>query len=314
MIQESRVSISVPTPALAADIAQLDLTDRVECITWDLTTPSPSAHIELVVLPYQQDPRLVANLGATTTQLVQAQTIGYDDIVAHLPPGHTVANARSVHEASTAELALGLALASLRRFPEYSIAAQGGRWQQLPGQSLADRTVAIVGYGGVGQAIEKRLDGFEARVLRFARTARAGGPGGARLVHPISSLRGLLPEIDVVILTVPLTEETRHLVDDAFLAAMRPGALLVNVARGPVVDTDALVRALETGHIRAALDVTDPEPLPPEHPLWGLDGVLITPHVGGASSAMHPRMVALIERQLRALLNGETPENIVASR
>ncbi|MBS3179287.1 2-hydroxyacid dehydrogenase [Pseudoclavibacter sp. Marseille-Q4354] len=313
-MQESRVSISVPTPALAADIAQLDLTDRVECITWDLTTPSPSAHIELVVLPYQQDPRLVANLGATTTQLVQAQTIGYDDIVAHLPPGHTVANARSVHEASTAELALGLALASLRRFPEYSIAAQGGRWQQLPGQSLADRTVAIVGYGGVGQAIEKRLDGFEARVLRFARTARAGGPGGARLVHPISSLRGLLPEIDVVILTVPLTEETRHLVDDAFLAAMRPGALLVNVARGPVVDTDALVRALETGHIRAALDVTDPEPLPPEHPLWGLDGVLITPHVGGASSAMHPRMVALIERQLRALLNGETPENIVASR
>ncbi|NYF12085.1 phosphoglycerate dehydrogenase-like enzyme [Pseudoclavibacter sp. JAI123] len=314
MIQEPRVSISVPTPALAADIAQLDLADRVECITWDLTTPSPSAHIELVVLPYQQDPRLVANLGATTTQLVQAQTIGYEDIVAHLPPGHTVANARSVHEASTAELALGLALASLRRFPEYSIAAQGGRWQQLPGQSLADRTVAIVGYGGVGQAIEKRLDGFEARVLRFARTARAGGPGGARLVHPISSLRGLLPEIDVVILTVPLTEETRHLVDDAFLAAMRPGALLVNVARGPVVDTDALVRALETGHIRAALDVTDPEPLPPEHPLWGLEGVLITPHVGGASSAMHPRMVALIERQLRALLNGETPENIVASR
>ncbi|PPG27232.1 hypothetical protein C5B97_16815 [Pseudoclavibacter sp. RFBB5] len=313
-MQESRVSISVPTPALAADIAQLDLADRVECITWDLATPSPSAHIELVVLPYQQDPHLVANLGATTTQLVQAQTIGYEDIVAHLPPGHTVANARSVHEASTAELALGLALASLRRFPEYSIAAQGGRWQQLPGQSLADRTVAIVGYGGVGQAIEKRLDGFEARVLRFARTARAGGPGGARLVHPISSLRGLLPEIDVVILTVPLTEETRHLVDDAFLAAMRPGALLVNVARGPVVDTDALVRALETGHIRAALDVTDPEPLPPEHPLWGLDGVLITPHVGGASSAMHPRIVALIARQLRALLNGETPENIVASR
>ncbi|WP_371029955.1 NAD(P)-dependent oxidoreductase [Pseudoclavibacter sp. JSM 162008] len=314
MIQEPRVSISVPTPALAAHIAQLDLADRVECITWDLTTPSPSAHIDLVVLPYQQDPRLVANLGATTTRLVQAQTIGYEDIVAHLPPGHTVANARSVHEASTAELALGLALASLRRFPEYSIAAQGGRWQQLPGQSLADHTVAIVGYGGVGQAIEKRLDGFEARVLRFARTARAGGPGGEGLVHPISSLRRLLPEIDVVILTVPLTEETRHLVDDVFLAAMRPGALLVNVARGPVVDTDALVRALETGHIRAALDVTNPEPLPPEHPLWGLDGVLITPHVGGASSAMHPRMVALIERQLRALLNGERPENIVASR
>ncbi|KAB1637880.1 2-hydroxyacid dehydrogenase [Pseudoclavibacter terrae] len=312
-MRDSRISVSLPTPALAAAVADLDLADRVESIAWDLTTPSPSAHIDLVVLPYQQDPRRAANLGATATQLVQAQTIGYEDVLANLPPGHTVANARSVHEASTAELALGLALASLRRFPEYTLAAQGGRWQQLPGQSLADRTIALVGYGGVGQAIEQRLNGFEARVLRFARTARPGGPDGAGRVREISDLAGLLPEIDVVILTVPLTGETRHLVDDAFLAAMRPGALLVNVARGPVVDTDALVRALEAGHVRAALDVTDPEPLPSGHPLWSLEGALITPHVGGASSAMHPRMVALIERQVRALLNGETPENIVAS-
>ncbi len=310
MTRSEQLLVSIPTPALAASITQLEIAANLECIAWDLTTPSPAPHIDLVVLPYQQDPRLAASLGSTTTRLVQAQTIGYEDVLAHLPAGHAVANARSVHEASTAELALGLTLASLRRIPEYTTAAKRHAWHQLPGQSLADRTVAIVGYGGVGKAIEHRLSGFEANVLRFARSAR-GAEGGPDRVNPISSLEALLPEIDVVILTVPLTDETRHLVDASFLAAMRQGSLLVNVARGPVVDMEALVDALEAGRIRAALDVTDPEPLPPGHRLWDLDGALITPHVGGASSAMHPRMVALIGRQLRALLAGEAPENVV---
>ncbi|MFZ2502502.1 MAG: NAD(P)-dependent oxidoreductase, partial [Nocardioides sp.] len=167
--------------------------------------------------------------------------------------------------------------------------------QTLP--SLADRSVLIVGYGQIGAAVEARLAPFEVQVTKVARTAREG-------VHSFEELPQLLPQADVVILIVPDTAETRGMVDADFLAQMRRGALLVNVARGPIVVTDDLVAALHDGQVRAALDVTDPEPLPPNHPLWLAPGVLISPHVGGASSAMEPRSYRLVRAQLERFAAG----------
>ena len=155
------------------------------------------------------------------------------------PPGRVFANAAGVHETSTAELTLALILASQREFPRLLQNQQEGRWETRPTASLADRRVLIVGYGGVGKAIEDRLLPFETTVTRVASRERTDERGH---VHGIAELHTLLPEHDIVIVGVPLSDSTRHLIDDAFLAAMPDGALLVNVARGPVADTDALVR------------------------------------------------------------------------
>jgi len=184
-----------------------------------------------------------------------------------------------------------------------------GTWGNDFSTSLADRRVLIVGYGRIGAAIERRLAGFEvASVTRVARRARTGEVP----VHAIGELGSLLPQADVVFVITPLTPDTEHLIGAAELAAMPEGALLVNVARGRVVDTDALVAATATGRVRAALDVTDPEPLPSDHPLWRTPGVLISPHVGGQSTAFQPRMLRLVREQLARFAAGEPLANTVA--
>ena len=170
--------------------------------------------------------------------------------------------------------------------------------------SLADRRILIVGYGSIGQALEARLAGFECDIVRVARTARAG-------VHGIDELPALLRDADVVVLLTPLTDQTRHLADAAFLGRMKDSALLVNLGRGPLVDTDALVAEASSGRISAALDVTEPEPLPAAHPLWSIPGVLITPHVGGGTTAMKPRMMGLIAQQPERFASGRDLLNVV---
>ncbi|MFA5607677.1 MAG: 2-hydroxyacid dehydrogenase [Leucobacter sp.] len=303
--------VSLPTdPGLREALAG---EPGVEFLTWDLEEPAPRPRIDIVVPPYWGGARRVARVADAEVRLVQWQSIGYNGLEKHLPAGLPVANAASVHETSTAELALALTLAVQRGIPEFVRAADERRWQLRSFPSLADRRVLLVGYGGVGKAIEARLAGFEVKLTRLARTAReernlAGEPVQ---VHGFADLHALLADAEVVILGVPLTPETRHLIDAAALAAMPDGALLVNVARGPVVDTDALVAELNPGRLRAALDVTDPEPLPEDHPLWECPNLLVTPHVGGDSSAMLPRMAALIRRQIAHLRAGEAPENLV---
>jgi phosphoglycerate dehydrogenase-like enzyme len=243
--------------------------------------------------------------------VVQLLTAGYEAALPALPAGVQLANAAGVHDASTAELALALTLSSLRGIPEFVAAQERSHW--LPTElrpSLADRKVLILGYGGVGVAIARRLAGFEVLITAVASQARAGDERVAR-VHGVDELPTLLPEHDVVIVIVPLSEATRGLVNREFLASMRDGALLVNVSRGGVVDTEALVEATGSGRISAALDVTDPEPLPADHPLWRMPGVLISPHVGGASSAFVPRAVALLREQISAFVGGRPLRNVV---
>lgn len=257
-------------------------------------------------VPSYQAGRLEASLFApmTSLEVVQTLTAGVDHVRRVLPSGVTLCNGRGIHDTSTAELAVTLMLASLRGIPGHVRAQQEGRWQARWGDSVADKQVLIVGYGQIGAAIEERLLPFECTVTRVARTARDG-------VHGVDELPALLPEADVVVLVMPGTAETLRLFDAAMLARMRDGALLVNVARGSVVDTDALLGELAAGRLRAALDVTDPEPLPEGHPLWRAPGVLITPHVGGASSAMWPRAFRLVREQLQRYAAGGPLSNVV---
>ncbi|MEU5213015.1 2-hydroxyacid dehydrogenase [Streptomyces sp. NPDC020742] len=247
-------------------------------------------------------------------RVVQTLTAGVEHMLPGLPQmpsGTRLCNARGLHDASTAELALALILAALRGLPGFVRAQDVGEWRPGFHPALADKSVLIVGYGSIGSAIEDRLTPFEcARVVRVARTARdtVRGP-----VHPLSELSALLPAADVVVLAAPLTEETRGLVGRDFLARMKDGALLVNIARGGIVDTAALLAELEAGRLRAALDVTEPEPLPADHPLWHAPGVLITPHVGGPSSAFLPRAKRLLRDQLTLFAAGEPLRNVVAT-
>jgi phosphoglycerate dehydrogenase-like enzyme len=281
--------------------------DGVEVDVFDGRDDPPASidEVEFYVLPYfagLAPARLMSAM--PSLKVAQTLTAGVDDVRPFVPAGVTLCNARGVHDASTAELAVALVLASLRGLPDFVRDAERGRWDGRRRDSLADRTVLIVGYGSVGAAIERRLAGFECDVRRVARTAREG-------VEPLEALPELLSTADVVVLTVPITDETRGMVDAGFLARMHVGALLVNVARGPVVRTDALLAEVSTGRLRAALDVTDPEPLPPDHPLWSSPNVLISPHVGGNTTAFLPRAMRLVADQLGRYVEGKPLLNVI---
>ncbi|MGG7452514.1 2-hydroxyacid dehydrogenase [Plantibacter auratus] len=304
----SPLIVSLPAGLREEVLSQGPLPEGVEFVEWDLRTEPPVEHIDLVVPVYLGSNKPLANVGAVTPKLVQVQSIGYDGLADLLPEGITLANAATVHEASTAELTVGLILASQRGIPDFVRAERTGEWLQSQRPSLADRRVLLIGYGGVGAAIEERLLPFEVEVTRVASSAREDERGP---IHGIDELPGLLPHAEIVIVVVPLTDGTRGLIGDDFLAALPDDALVVNVARGPVADTDALVEHATSGRIRLALDVTDPEPLPADHPLWSLPNVLVSPHIGGATSAMLPRMARLLRRQIEHLLADEEPENIV---
>jgi len=173
-------------------------------------------------------------------------------------------------------------------------------------EELTGKTVVLVGYGAIGKEIERMLAPFDVEMKRVARNARTEPK-----VHAVSELDGLLPRADVVVLILPATEESRGLIGARQLGLMRQGALLVNAARGPVVDTDALVAALNSGRIRAALDVTDPEPLPEGHPLWSCPNLLITPHVGASTPEFSPRALKTAADELRRYMKGEPLQNVV---
>lgn len=237
-------------------------------------------------------------------EVVQLLTAGFETARGYLPPGVTLCNAGGVHDASTAELAVGLILTSLRGIDDFVRTMPTGGWLHARREALADKRVLIVGAGGVAQALRSRLLPFEVDVEMVGRSGRPG-------VHAAAALPDLLATADVVVLAVPLDDSTRGLVDTSFLARMRDGSLLVNVARGPVVDTDALVAAVASGRVRAALDVTEPEPLPPGHPLWTLPGVLISPHVGGNTSAFLPRARRLVADQLARFAEGRPLQSVV---
>lgn len=276
--------------------------------------PSDPAEVDFYVPPLVQDISVISRPLAHMTRLkaVQALSSGTDELREELAllPGHvTLCSARGVHARSTAELALTLVLASLRGLPHFIRAQDIGVWKPKVFPSLYEQSVLIVGYGAVGSALENLLSPFGCAVTRVARSDRDSlyGP-----VYSASHLPRLVGEADVVVLATPLTSATHHLFDADMLARMKEGALLVNVSRGAVVDTSALLDEASRGRLRAALDVTDPAPLPTGHPLWVSNGMLITPHVGAFTPSLWTRLEELIRRQLRRLAAGEELENIVS--
>ena len=261
------------------------------------------------MLPYLKGEEVLDRIGEMSRlKVIQTLTAGVENFLPHVPDGVILCNAAGVHDASTAELAVALALASGRRLDHFARNQPSGVWEFRFGTSLADQRVLIIGYGHIGAAIERRLAGFEiASVTRVARRPRTEPV----LVHRIEDLPQLLPDADMVFLVAPLTPQTEGMIAGRELAALPDGAVLVNIARGKLVDTNALLAETSTGRIRAALDVTDPEPLAPEHPLWRTPGVLISPHIGGASTAFFPRADRLIAAQLARFAAGKELENMI---
>lgn len=238
-------------------------------------------------------------------RVVQSLSAGVDTLVDHVPPGVTLCDGAGIHDAPVSEWCVMTMLAVRRNLPAQLRAQDQATWQWTSGGADLDGAhVLIVGYGSIGRALEERLVPFGAHISRVARHAREG-------VDSIEALPRLLPDADVVVILVPLTPQTRGMVDTNFLDSMRDGALLVNAARGPIVETGALLDALQREHIRAALDVTDPEPLPDGHPLWTAPGVLITPHVGGAVERVFERGWRFAGEQARRYLAGEPLRNVV---
>jgi len=287
----------------------------LELLKWDIHAAHPRADEIAVVVPPYLDPHQRLELLGTLPklELVQLLTAGYDNVTPHLPDGVTLCSGGGIHDASTAELTLTLILASLRGVPDFVRAQDRQDWIPIRiWPALADRRVLVVGYGRVGGAIARRLLPFEVELTAVASRPHEGDDL-VDTVHGIDDLPALLPLQDVVVVITPLTEATVRLVDREFLSRMKDGALLVNMARGQVADTDALVAEAASGRLRMAVDVTDPEPLPPEHPLWTTPNVMISPHVGGASTAFRPRALALVKSQLAAYAAGRPLENVVSA-
>ncbi len=297
----------LPYPYRPGFFDDLDVT--VELCPSPTDMPGDPARVEFFVPPLLSAGPVVQMIDAMPNlKVVQLLSAGADAWVGRVREGVTLCDARGVHDAATSEWALTAILSYLRQFPKFAVAQAKGHWlgrdESGIGDDLTDKRVLIVGAGAIGAALAKRLVACDAVITMVGRTARDG-------VHGVDELPRLLPDADIVVLIVPLTAETTGLVDATFLASMRDGALLVNVARGPIVVTDALVAELSTGRIGAAMDVTDPEPLPDGHPLWSMPNVLITPHVGSAVSALLDRAYRLVHGQLERYVTGEPVINEV---
>ena len=266
----------------------------------------PAAVIDAEFLvPRAGDPRIAELLDRMARlRVIQTLSAGVDRLAPIVPAGVTLCDARGTRDVAVAEWVLAAILACTRTLPELRDRQphKCSRWRRS--EELAGSTVMILGHGAIGTAVEARLAPFEVEVIRVARSARPG-------VHPVQELRSLLAAADVVVVLLPLTAETTGLLDADALGCLRPGALLVNAARGPIVDTAALLQLLLAGRIRAALDVTDPEPLPAEHPLWDAPGVLLTPHFAGDTLAAERRAFALVGEQVRRYMRGEELVNVV---
>lgn len=304
------VVLSVPTRQLAEDVrALLDPALPIEVIEWDGgVDPAPRERIDIVVPPYMKQGEALKALTTVEHRLVQGQSIGYDGVQDRLPAGTVYANAASVHETATAELTLALLLAAQRELPRMVRNQDQASWESFEATGLADKRVVMLGFGGVAKAIADRMLPFEVELIPVASHARK--EDGIE-VRGIDELPALLPTADILVIVLPGGPETQHLIDDAALSALPDGALVVNVGRGPIIDTDALVDHVSRGRLRVASDVFDPEPLPADHPLWSLPGVIIAPHVGGRSAAMRPRVAKLLAGQAERLARGEEPTNVV---
>lgn len=299
------LTIAVPDQAMLDRLSTTET--ETELVVWTTDDAPLGRPIDLLVLPYSVSPNTLPKLAGAQVSVVQSQALGYDGVAELLPAGITYCNAVGVHEGPTAELALALILSSQRGLDVAARAQPAGLWKRDWYPGLLGSSVLIIGVGGVGSAVEERLVPFDVTITRVARSERTDDHGP---IHAVTDLPTLLPLADIVVIAVPLTAATTNLVSGDFLDLLAPGALLVNVSRGAIVDTDALTERARTGAIRVAIDVVEPEPLPADHPLWSIPGVLITPHLGGNISSMPSRVDPLVRQQIALLQSSRPPLNV----
>ena len=299
------LTICAPGAQFLPDASESEL--RYHAVIWDGrgTPPAGAADVSFLVAGYADRTFEPAGLAALPRlDVVQLLSAGYEDWIPSLPPEVTLANGRGVHGASTAELAVAGVLALVRGLPFYVAEQASHRWAPERRGEISGRRALILGSGDIGTRVAQVLEALDVETVRVGRSARAG-------VRGIDELSSLLSTAEIVVLALPHTLETDLLVNERFLAALPDGAILANVARGRIVDTDALVSHLRRGRISAFLDVTDPEPLPPQHPIWDMPNVLITPHVGGGTDHWRDRGAELIHEQLRHYVQGLPLLNVV---
>ena len=269
----------------------------------------PAPDVEVVVLgPGFGDDARALFKQLPGLKFVQSFSAGVDQLLPLIPPGVVLCSAVGVHDVAVAEWVVAVILAMGRRLPEFLEVqhraewnrdiAEPGEFSNHPVADLEGKTVLVVGYGSIGKAVALRLAPFGARVVGIAQHAREDA-------ESVDALPRLLPDADIVVNLLPSTPDTQKFVDRKFLARMKPGALFVNAGRGRTVDTDALIDSLRAGDIRAALDVTDPEPLPADHPLWHAPNLLITPHVAGSVGRWEARAYRFAGEQVRRYVAGE---------
>ena len=301
----STIKVWLPTPEAAELMGGLPEGIAADVWTGGEQLPDSADEVEVVVLPFGvADAQMQGLAKLPRLRLIQLLSAGAERAIPFVPPGVTLANARGAHDPAVAEWIMAVILAEVRHLPKYMAAQQAERWEHDAARPLGGQTILIVGYGSIGEVTERMLAPMDVNVKRVARTAREG-------VSSMDDLPSLLPNADIVVLLVPVTPATTKMVDEAFLARMKDGALLVNAARGSIVDTDALLKELTAGRLLAALDVTDPEPLPVGHPLWSAPGLLLTPHVGGATTDAMEHALAIAKDQLARYAAGEPLINVV---
>jgi len=301
----SAIRVWLPAPDSAELMGGLPDGMAADVWTGGEQLPDSADEVEVLVWPFGvPKSRLPVLAKLPRLRLIQLMSAGAERIIPHVPAGVTLCNARGAHDPAVAEWIVAVILAQVRSLPAFLAAQQAGAWHFAETRPLAGQTVLIVGYGSIGEATERRLAPFDVTVERVARRARPGVAG-------LDDLPALLPRADVVVLLVPVTAATAGLADARFLGLMKQGALLVNAARGPIVDTAALLAELRSGRLRAALDVTDPEPLPAGHPLWSAPGLLLTPHVAGATTQTIPRALVIVRDQLARYAAAEPLRNVI---
>jgi phosphoglycerate dehydrogenase-like enzyme len=305
------VDVALPDAQTAQMVRQClasDLTDHVRL--WWPRDPSavPPRPMDILLLGEGDARDLVRDLRHSRVRLIQGRQLGYEGIVGQLPRGSAFANAAGIHESATAEFAVSLLLAIQRDLPRFFAQKDAGEWTPTATATLAGSRVSILGFGRVGRAVAERLRPFGVDLKALARSARVEN---GVTVHALSDLDGVLRETDLLVVTLPGGDDTRHLLGDRELAALPTGAGVINVGRGSVLDLDALQRHTRSGGLRAALDVTEPEPLPSDHPLWRDPRVIITPHVAGLTTNVDRQLAALVSEQAARMVGGLPPLNVV---
>jgi phosphoglycerate dehydrogenase-like enzyme len=297
----------IPERTTAEERRLFDGLATLHAVPADGPLPDRLGHADILVAAQGVERSLEAIPKLEGLRVVQSFAAGIDSLVGRIPEGITLCDAAGVHDISVSEWAAMVILAVRRNLPEHVQSQHERVWRprtEITPEDLEGTQVLILGYGSIGRTLERYLAPFGIEVMRVARRPRDGVSG-------TDELSRLLPRAEIVVNLLPLTPDTRGFIDAGFLAQMRPGALLVNASRGAIVDTEALLVALNERRIRAALDVTDPEPLPEDHPLWTAPGVLITPHVAGDVAAENRRAWQLVADQVRRYAAGEPLRNIV---